>query len=182
MRYLLFSGSFRTDSLNKKLVGLVANILSETKENHITVAEIRDLAIPVYDGDVEAKGIPAGVKQLGELIKESHAIIVSSPEYNSSIAGPLKNTIDWVSRLKPFPFEGKPVFLMSASPGAFGGIRGLSATKAPFELMGAYVYPQMFPLSKAHEAMKEGKLVDDAIQKRLVETLEKFSVFSKKLI
>lgn len=180
MKYLLFSGSLRTESLNRKLVAVAQGLL-QNKGNEVQVADLRELAIPVYDGDIEAKGIPEGVKKLGGLIQGADALVISSPEYNASIAGSLKNTVDWVSRLRPIPLEGKPVFLMGASPGGFGSIRALTATRAPFDTLNAYAYPQTFALPKAHEAFTpEGKLKDGGLEKRLQESLAKFSEFAAK--
>lgn len=182
MKYLLFSGSLRTDSLNKKLINVVHKILTEQPGNEITIADIRSLSIPVYDGDVENAGMPEGVKKLGEMISNSNAVIISSPEYNSSIAGTLKNTIDWISRLRPIPLESKPIFLLGASPGGFGAIRGLTATRAPLENLGSFVFPQIFALPKANEAFKsEGELADSMTHKKLSEALVKFNQFATKL-
>jgi chromate reductase len=182
MKYLLFSGSLRTESLNKKLVAVADKIISGNKSNEISVADIRSLSIPVYDGDIETAGIPDGVRKLGSLIQAANAIVISSPEYNSSVAGPLKNMIDWVSRLKPMPFTAKPVLLLGASPGAFGAVRALGVTRAPLEALGSYVYPQTFALPKAHEAFTaEGALVDSGVQKRLEEILAKFAAYAEKL-
>lgn len=182
MKYLLFSGSLRTDSLNKKLIKVVHKILTEQPANEVATADIRSLSIPVYDGDIETAGIPEGVEKLGEMISNTHAVIISSPEYNSSIAGPLKNTIDWISRLRPIPFESKAILLLGASPGGFGAIRGLTATRAPLENLGSFVFPQVFALPKANEAFKsEGVLADTSTQKKLSETLFKFDQFANKL-
>lgn len=181
MKYLLFSGSLRSESLNKKLITVVHKTLGQHTENEITLADIRTLAIPIYDGDIETIGIPEGVQQLGELINIANAVIISSPEYNSSIAGPLKNTIDWLSRLKPVPLESKPIFLLGASSGGFGAIRGLTVTRAPLEALGSYVFPQTFGLPKAHEAFNsDGVLVDANTQKKLSDALFKFSQFAAK--
>lgn len=180
MKTLLFSGSLRTESLNRKLVAVAKGLL-EKNGSEVTVADLRELQIPVYDGDIEAKGIPEGVQKLGNLIRGADSLVISSPEYNASIAGSLKNTIDWVSRLRPVPLEGKPVFLMGASPGGFGSIRALGATRAPFDTLSAFVYPQTFALPKAHEAFTpEGGLKDAGTEKRLKETLEKFTAFAAK--
>ncbi|MCB0368074.1 MAG: NAD(P)H-dependent oxidoreductase [Bdellovibrionales bacterium] len=181
MKYLLFSGSFRTESLNKKLISEVDKILSKESSNQIVTADLRSLSIPVYDGDIESKGIPDGVSQLGEMIKSAEAIIIASPEYNGSIAGPLKNTIDWVSRLRPVPFEGKPILLMGASPGGFGAIRSLSFTKVPLESLGCYIFPQTFALPKAHEAFSEnGQLIEGPLKTKLSEVLKKFKMFAER--
>ncbi len=182
MKYLLFSGSLRTESFNKKLISCVAQVLSQNSNNQISVVDLKTLLLPVYDGDIETVGIPEGVKKLGAFISESQAIIISSPEYNGSIAGSLKNTIDWISRLKPVPLEGKPVLLLGASPGALGTVRALANSRMPFETLGAYLYPQSFGLPKAGEAFgADGSLGDPANQKRLNDLLGKFETYAKKL-
>ncbi len=184
MKYLLFSGSLRTESLNKKLVVTASNILKEKTGTETLVVNLRDSDIPVYDGDIEEKsGVPEGVKKLGELIKNSDAIIIASPEYNSSISGSLKNVIDWVSRIRPTPFEGKPLFLMGASPGGFGGVKGLTATRVPLEALGSFIYPQTFGVPKAHELFsKEDELTDAGMKSRLSGTLDKFDLFAKRFL
>lgn len=183
MKYLLFSGSLRTESLNKKLLAVVNKILSGNTNNEVVVADIRALSIPVYDGDLEVVGIPDGVKKLGEMVKAANALILASPEYNGSISGAFKNTIDWVSRLRPIPLESKPVLLLGASPGGFGAIRGLSSTRTPFEALGSYVFPQTFALPKAHEAFAgDGLLSDTGTHNKLSELLLKFEQFATKFI
>ena len=183
MNILLFSGSLRTGSYNKKLIGVAAAIFSENSQLKTTVVDLQKLSLPVYDGDIEAKGMPEGVTELGKLIMAADAIVISSPEYNGSMAGSLKNTIDWVSRLKPVPWEKKPILLMGASPGYFGAIRGLGFTRAPFDALGSFLYPQSFALPKAGEAFTaEGHLVDEGTKKKLSLLLESFHGFAKKLI
>lgn len=183
MKYLLLCGSLRAESLNKKLLKVCASILSEKKSNVVEIVDLKTLSIPVYDGDVEALGIPQGVEKLAQLISQSHALILCSPEYNGSISGVLKNTIDWVSRVRPIPFERKPVFLAGASPGAFGAIRGLGATRPPLEILGAYVYPQPFALPKADQAFnKAAGLDDEKSRKKLIDSLKLFEEFAQKLL
>jgi NAD(P)H-dependent FMN reductase len=181
MKILLFSGSLRTGSFNKKLVAVANGLLSQKAEIKTQVADLKSLAFPVYDGDIEAAGIPKSVTELGDLVAWADAIVISSPEYNASIAGSLKNTIDWVSRLRPNRFEGKPILLMGASPGYFGAIRALGVSKAPFETLGAYVFPQTFALPKAGEAFSPtGELVEEANQKKLGTLLDSFLAFAQK--
>lgn len=190
MKYLLFSGSLRKASLNKKLISVTESILkTNTDFNNsndnivVEVVDLQTLNMPVYDGDIEANGIPQGVVQLGEKIQNADALIISAPEYNGSIAGSLKNCIDWVSRLRPVPLESKPILLLGASPGAFGAVRGVAATRIPLEKLGAFVYPQPFTLSKAHEAFDENKtFVDPVNHKRLTELLIKFKTFVFQLV
>lgn len=182
MKYLLFSGSLRTESLNKKLVRVVQSMLNENAANEVIVTELRDLALPIYDGDIEATGIPDGVKTLGQLIRSTQALVISTPEYNGSIASPLKNAVDWASRLRPNPFERKPVLLLGASPGALGAVRGLGATRAPFETLGAFVFPTVFGLAKADEAFTPtGELSNGDTHKRVKELLANFETFAMRL-
>ena len=94
--------------------------------------------------------------------------MIAAPEYNYSIAGPLKNAIDWVSRARPMPWRGKSIYLMSASPSPMGGIRGLWQTRIPLEGCGALVFPDMFALPHANEAFDaSGQLRDPGLAGRL---------------
>ena len=130
-RILAFAGSLRKDSFNKKLVKIAAEgALSAGAE--VTVIDLKEFSLPVYDGDLEeAEGLPAGAKKLKQLFLEHHGLLISSPEYNSSIPGGLKNMIDWVSRTEtedepPLAcFNKKVAAIMSASPGGLGGLRAL---------------------------------------------------------
>jgi chromate reductase len=181
MKILLFAGSLRADSLNKKLVAIAKNILAQKASLQVTSVDLKTLSIPVYDGDIEALGIPEGVKLLGQLIAEADALVLSSPEYNGSIAGSFKNTIDWISRLRPQPLSQRPVLLMGASPGYFGAVRALSEARTPFNTLGAYLFPQTFALPKAAEAITStGELQDEATKKNLETLLSDFQIFSEK--
>ncbi len=180
MKVALFCGSLRKDSLNKKLLLATKDLLPEgTQADFI---DLKPLNLPVYDGDIENEKFPEAVNLLGEKLKSANAWIVVSPEYNGSISSPLKNTIDWLSRLKPHPFNKKPVLLMAASPGAMAGVRTLVHSRQPFESLGAFLYPQGFGLAKAHEAFDaQGKLIDAKNQDRLREVLKDYIDFANKL-
>lgn len=182
MNYLLFSGSLRKGSLNKKLLQVCENILKHQADSKIVLVDLKDFNLPVYDGDIEEAGMPEGVTLLGDMISAADGVIIASPEYNASIAGSLKNTIDWVSRLKSAPLSKKCVLLMGASPGPYGTMRALMVTQAPFELLGAQVYSQTFALSKAHEAFDDkGDLKDETSKKRLQDLIKSFVDFTTKL-
>ena len=169
MKVLLFAGSLRKDSLNKKFVNVIATVVG--KRAQASVLDLQPLNLPVYDGDVEAKGLPEGVLKLAQAIAEAEAIIISTPEYNGSISSVLKTAIDWTSRVKPMPFSKKQVLLVGASPGALGAIRGLAHARLPFENLGNYLYPEVFGLSRAHEAFDERGQLKDAAQMEKIEKL-----------
>lgn len=89
--------------------------------------QIADLNLPLYNGDVEAEGIPAPVEALCEQIRWADAIVISTTEYNKGPSGVIKNALDWVSRPRPAPMVGKPVAVVSAAAGGAGGERAKSA-------------------------------------------------------
>ena len=180
MKIALFCGSLRADSLNKKLLLAAQGLLPAGIESEFI--DLKPLNLPVYDGDIETENFPQAVNLLGDKLKAANAWIVVSPEYNGSISSPLKNTIDWLSRLKPHPFDKKPVFLMAATPGAMAGMRTLLHSRRPFESLGSYLYPQTFGLAKAHEAFDaQGKLADGKTQERVRELFKDFVGFASKL-
>jgi NAD(P)H-dependent FMN reductase len=183
MKILLFAGSLRRDSLNKKFAREAARLLSALPGVETEFVDLQPLAVPVYDGDVEAAiGVPAGVHEFARKIAAADALVLSTPEYNGSIPGVLKNTIDWLSRLKPVSVSGKPLLLLAASPGALGGIRSLWHTRQPLEVLGAHVFPEMMGLPLAHEAFDaSGALKDAKTAERLAGLLERFVAHARKL-
>ncbi len=117
-------GSLRATSNNRMLLNQAAQIFAPNS------FEIGDIDLPLYNGDVEdAQGIPAAVQTLANQIAAADAVIISTPEYNKSISGALKNALDWVSRTKDNPWAGKPVAIMSAAAGRAGGERAQSALR-----------------------------------------------------
>ena len=175
VKVLLFAASLRKDSVNARLIALLERVL---KERGATVdhASMRDFDCPSYDQDAEAAGgMPAGAQRLRERLLENDAFMISAPEYNGSMSGVLKNLIDWTSRFRPQPFNGKQAFLLSASPSMAGGNRGLWALRVPLEHLGARVYPDMFSLAQAHTAFGgDGRIANQMLQKRLENTIECF--------
>jgi NAD(P)H-dependent FMN reductase len=174
MKVLVFAASLRADSLNRKLAALAARMVGESGST-VELAEMRDFDVPSYDGDVEKQhGIPNGAEALRQRLLDCDAFIVSSPEYNGSMPGVLKNLIDWTSRFRPQPFDTKHGLLLSASPSMAGGNRGLWALRVPFEHLGARIYPDMFSLAQSHKALVDGDIADEALRKRLLSTLTAF--------
>ena len=112
------SGSLRAESTNRKLIRAAA------RQYGVPFIEA-DIRFPLYDGDEEReKGVPAEVQALADQIAGAEAVVISTPEYNQSLSGSLKNALDWISRTEGKPWAGKPVALMSAASGRAGGARG----------------------------------------------------------
>ena len=173
-KVLVFSASLRKDSLNRKLAALAART-AESAGAIVDVASLDDFGVPLYDGDVEiAQSIPAGAQELRKRLLANDAFILSSPEYNGSMPGVLKNLIDWTSRFRPQPFDQRHGLLLSASPALAGGNRGLWALRVPFEHLGARIYPDMFSLAMAHKAFNGDSLADAALSARFEQTVQAF--------
>lgn len=180
MKILAFAASLRRDSFNRKLIRQAADILKAAPGVEVDLADYRDFEMPIYDCDLEtSSGIPAGGKELIRRVQSVDAVVISTPEYNGGMPGTLKNALDWASRSTPIPFEDKPLLLIGASPGGFGAVRGLWHTRVPFEAVGAFVYPEMFGLPKAHQAFDEaGKFVDAKNRERLEGILQSYLKFA----
>lgn len=174
VRALVFGASLRADSLNRKLAALAAR-MAEEGGAAVDHADMREFDVPSYDGDAERQdGIPKGAEELRRRLSACDAFIVSSPEYNGSMPGMFKNLIDWTSRFRPQPFDGKHGLLLSASPSMVGGNRGLWILRMPFEHLGARIYPDMFSLAQSHKALVDGDIGDAALRARLETTIHAF--------
>ncbi|MFH1586766.1 MAG: NADPH-dependent FMN reductase [Candidatus Diapherotrites archaeon] len=172
MKLLGIAGSLRKESLNLKLL---KNAASLAKGQGAEV-EIFDLSpIPLYNGDVEAKGIPDSVKELREKIASANGLLLSSPEYNHSIPGVLKNAIDWASRPPNTPFWGKPCAIFGASPGEFGTVRGQLALRTTLTALNVSLIAQpQFHLPFADGAFDEnGKMKEKERSEQLGKLIEK---------
>jgi NAD(P)H-dependent FMN reductase len=174
VRVLIFSASLRAESLNTRLAAMAARVARDQGAT-VDLASMRDFDVPSYDGDVETShGIPAGAVELRRRLTASDAFVIVSPEYNASMPGVLKNVIDWTSRFRPQPFDGRHALLMSASPSMVGGNRGLWSLRVPLEHLGARVYPDMFSLAAAHNALDGDHIADGALQARFEKNLQAF--------
>ncbi len=175
-RILAFSGSLRQESLNHRLVR-VAAAGAEAAGADVTVLELRELPLPVYDGDLEQReGLPENARTLKEIMKAHDGFLIASPENNSSVSAALKNAIDWASRPAGDEptlvcFRDRVAVIMAASPGALGGLRGLVALRSILSNIGVLVLPDQKAVAGAHEAFAvDGRLVD-AKQQAAVEQL-----------
>lgn len=158
MKILSFAGSTRKESFNKKIVKIASEGALSTGVQ-TTYIDLRDYPMPLYDGDLEnEKGLPENAKKLKKLFIEYNAFLIATAEYNSSITGVLKNTIDWLSRQETpdetplIAFKGKYALLISASIGYLGGIRSLMDTRSILENIGITVLSATKSLPKAQEA------------------------------
>jgi chromate reductase, NAD(P)H dehydrogenase (quinone) len=167
VRFLVFSASLRGGSLNTRLAELAA-VTIEGNGGEVDRASMRDFDAPSYNGDVQdSEGFPAGAEEFRRRLQLCDGFVLSAPEYNGSMPGMLKNTIDWVSRSSPQPFNERYGLLLSASPSMIGGNRGLWALRVPFEHLGARIYPDMFSLAQAHNAFdSEGRIADPQLHER----------------
>lgn len=175
IRFLLFSASLRNESLNTKLLKAAVSVV-EKNGGIVDLASMEDFDCPSYNQDTEMKAsMPEGAKELNKRLSANDALIISSPEYNGSMPGALKNIIDWVSRFRPQPFHQYHALLMSASPSMAGGNRGLWSLRIPLEHLGTRVYPDMFSLAMAHQAFNpDGSLRDATLSKRFEDNLSGF--------
>lgn len=179
LKVLGFAGSLRTGSYNKALLHASANFIPEDVD-----LEIFDIdGIPAFNQDIE-NDIPNKVKDFKSKIREADAILISTPEYNYSVPGVLKNAIDWASR--PYgdnPFDGKPVAIMSASIGMLGGAR------AQYHLRQIFVFLNMYPINGPEVIVPfaqdkfdvNGKLIDENTQKFLRQLIQNLVNWTRRL-
>lgn len=169
MKLLVFAGSTRADSYNRKLARVVDE-LAGPKAQVVTHLELADHDLPLYNADLEANARPPAQVRLKEIFAEHDGWIICTPEYNASYPPLLKNVIDWVtSPVKGDPVwgdefrasRGKVVGMLSASPGALGGLRAQSHLAPLLLNIKCWVAPKNFALGKAADAFDaDGQLVD----------------------
>jgi NAD(P)H-dependent FMN reductase len=175
-RILAFAGSTRKESFNKKLVRIAA-AGARAAGADVTLIYLKDFALPLFDQDLEAaEGPPAAATQLKRLLVEHDGLLLASAEYNSSLPAVLKNAIDWASRPAPnepplVAFTGKVAALMSASPGALGGLRALVHVRSILGNIGVIVLPQQVAVPKVHEALQPDGTLKDSKQQAAIEGL-----------
>lgn len=145
-KILALAGSYREHSYNKR----VLKVAVEGARNvgaEVTVIDLRDFSLPVYDADTQSDGaFNSEALRLQDLFNGHDGFLIASPEYNGSIPGGFKNAIDWVSRANEKygmygPVKGKTAAIITASPGQFGGVRCLAHLRGVLTIMGVHVLP-----------------------------------------
>ncbi len=175
-KILAFAGSLRRDSFNKKLISIAAAGAAAAGAK-VTEIDLKDFPLPVYDGDIEDEsGLPDEALALKTLFNEHHGLLISSPEYNSSISGALKNVIDWVSRPAegetPLQcFDGKVAGLVGAAAGGFGGMRALPHVRSILQNIKVTVVPAMVGIPAAHAAFNDDGSLKDERKRKAVEAV-----------
>jgi chromate reductase len=175
-KILVIPGSLRTGSHNVRLAALVTKELA-LAEADVTRISLQDYPLPLYDGDLEAKsGAPANAVALKRMLALHHGVFIVTPEYNASVPPLVKNTIDWISRVRdrgeaPLAvFKRRAFALGSASPGGFGGMRSLLALRQVLEIgCGALVIPEQVTVARADQAFDD---MDNLKDEHLAGTLK----------
>lgn len=168
---LLISGSLRAGSYNTKLA-------REAERLWEGETEWGDIRFPLYDGDLEKRdGVPEPVQKLADQISKADAVAISTPEYNKSIPGVLKNALDWVSRTEGSPWADKPVAIMSAAAGRGGGDRSQFALRLAMTAFQPRLLtgPEVMVARASKEFDDDGRLTSDLYTKTLTTLMEKLA-------
>jgi NAD(P)H-dependent FMN reductase len=191
-RILAFAGSLRAGSYNKKLAKVAAGH-AKAAGAEVTVIDLRDFPLPIFDEDLEAKeGLHANARKLKDYFLANQGLIISTPEYNSSYSAALKNAIDWITRPAknkdgtpeaPLAcFDGKIVALYAASPGGLGGIRVLPELRRLLANIKCTVLPDQLAVAKAHEQFDaSGNLSDPKVDALAKDVATRLVVMCRKV-
>lgn len=185
-KLLFFSGSTRKESLNRKLASYALRLAQE-KGYTAEPLDLADYPMPVYNGDLQTEqGIPESAHRLKAAFQAHQGIFIAAPEYNASITPLLKNSLDWVSRIKDAGEQPLQVFktrvfaICSASPSRHGGARGLLTTRQVLAVgLRALVLGDQLAVSRAHEAFDDaGQLKDQAMREALGGVVERLGAMA----
>lgn len=186
-KLLVFAGSTRVESFNRRLAAAAAQMCREAGAQ-VTLLELSEYPLPLFSQDLEAQeGLPENAVRLKSLFREHDGFVIACPEYNGSITPLLKNTIDWLSRRAEdetplVAYRDKTATLLSASPGALGGLRGLVHVRAILSGIGVLVMPAQVAVSRAFEAFsQDGSLADEAVAGRVRSALAALVATTAKL-
>jgi chromate reductase, NAD(P)H dehydrogenase (quinone) len=185
---LAFAGSTRVASVNKRVLAIAA-AAAEAHGAAVTVVDLRDYPLPIYDGDLEAaEGVPENALRLKALFKAHRGLLIATPEYNTSVTGVLKNAIDWVTRPVPDEpflacFSGKAAALLSASVSSVGGIRAQAHLRQILSAIGVTVIPEHWGVggATADKFGADGSLLDAAVQAQVQRVGRSLATFLARL-
>lgn len=173
MKLLIFAASHRPASVNRTLAKLAAQEATALGAQ-VDFAEYADFDMPLYnDAQCDETGVPEIATAFARRAQDAQGIVISSPEYNWSYPGSLKNILDWTSRLSPRPLAKKTALLLSATPGSRGGIVGLNHLKTPLEALQMFVFPKVFPLGHSDRAFDDHARLREPKQQQLFSSLIK---------
>lgn len=187
-KLVAFAGSSRKGSLNQAILNVAATAASAAGAD-VDIIDLRDYDLPLFSQDLEDEhGLPEAAKQLKVKFCRADGFILASPEHNSAFSALMKNTIDWCSRAESddepplIAYAGKSALLLSASPGALGGLRGLYSLRNLLQNIQVTVYPEMLAVRSAHEAVDEnGTVTDDRWAGKIKSLAEAYVAFSGRL-
>lgn len=173
-------GSLRRESFNLGALRAAGELMPEGLALTVTRVD----AIPLFNQDVEAQGAPEAVQELAQEILQADAVLFASPEYNFSVSGVLKNTIDWLSRHKPQPFKDKPVALLSATMGPVGGARHQYELRKILGCLEALVMPKPEVLINLCQPKfdADNRLVDAAARKAVEDQMVAFGKWTNRML
>lgn len=175
--FVTLVGSLRKGSFN----AAIAHTLPELAPEGVTISHLGSVGdFPHYNADVQEQGFPSAVTAMAEAIANADGVIIVTPEYNYSVPGVLKNALDWLSRVSPAPFAGKPVLIQSASPGNIGGARAQYHLRQILVFFDARVMnkPEAM-MGQVTDKVKDGVLTDEATRTLLSKQLQAFADFSR---
>lgn len=172
MRILGIVGSLRQDSINARLMQVARSVAPAG-----VVLEVSDSlrALPLFDQDLEGARVPSAVAAFRYQVERADAVLIATPEYNSSVPGPLKNALDWASRPRPGALAGKPVAVISASPSSYGAVWAQEEVRKVVSAMGAETLADGVAVARAHEVVRDGALADAGAQEQLIATVHELT-------
>ena len=187
-KLVAFSGSIRKSSFNSAILKAAANAATSAGAD-VALLDLRDYDLPLFNQDLEdASGLPEAAKKLKAKFREADGFILASPEYNSAFSALMKNTIDWCSRAETddepplTAYAGKSALLLSASPGALGGLRGLYSLRTLLQNIQVSVYPEMLAVRSAHQIIgPDGNITDAQWAGKIKNLAESYALFAARL-
>lgn len=169
MKIVAFAGSNSKESINKKLVILAAGLM----DINVEILDLNNYEIPTYSIDIEKNGFPEGVTDFYNIIKNSDILIISLAEHNAGYTAVFKSYMDWCSRINYKFLTDKKLFVMSTSPGGYGGKNAQDAGSFLLEKLGGEVI-EKYTLPKFNENFENGEITDSGLKNELVQKINSF--------